>query len=79
MDARTVRQTIIKPKLTEVLGAAIASIIVTKATSAGMAAGSEREKLERMLDVICSDPRVSGMWGAAQTAKQKREWLQSIK
>ena len=75
MDAQTARETVIKPKLVEVFGNAIASSLVTKATMAGMAGTSEQEKLKLTADCICADTRVLGMWGNAQTERQKREWL----
>jgi len=75
MDAQTARETVIKPKLVEVFGNAIASSLITKAAMAGMAGTSEQEKLKLMADFICADPRVLGMWGNAQTERQKREWL----
>ena len=75
MDAQTARETVIKPKLVEVFGNAIASSLVTKATMAGMAGTSEQEKLKLIADYICTDPRVLGMWGNAQAERQNREWL----
>ena len=74
-DAKTMRETIIKPKLTEMFGVTLASVLLTDATLAGMAGKTEREKIQIMLDKICGDKKVLGMWGAAQTAKQKQEWL----
>ena len=75
MDAQTARETVIKPKLVEVFGNTIASSLITKAAMAGMAGTSEQEKLKLMADFICADPRVLGMWGNAQTERQKKEWL----
>ena len=75
MDARTARETVIKVKLAEVFGNNIAASLTTSATVAGMAGGSEKEKLALMVNSICADARVLGMWGNAQTERQKREWL----
>jgi hypothetical protein len=75
MDAQTARETIIKPKLVEVFGNAIASSLITKATMASQGGTSEQERLKLIVDSICTDPRVLGMWGAAQTERQKKEWL----
>ncbi len=78
MDAKTVRETIIKPKLVDVFGTAIANTLVTKSIAAGMTGGTEQEKLKLMIEAICSDPKVVGMWGAAQTEKQKRAWIATL-
>jgi acyl dehydratase len=75
MDAQTARETVIRAKLVEVFGGAIASSLVTKAAIAGMSGTSEKEKLQRAVDFICADARVLGMWGAAQAERQKKEWL----
>jgi hypothetical protein len=45
MDARTARETVIKPKLAEVFGNAITGSLITAATVAGMAGGAEKERL----------------------------------
>ena len=74
MDARTARETVIKPKLEEVLGNAMASSLLTMSIGAGMSGTNEHEKLQLMVNSICTDKRVVGMWGAAQTERQRREW-----
>jgi len=75
MDAQTARETVIKSKLVEVFGNAIASSLITKAAMAGMSGESEQEKLKLVTDCICTDPKVLGMWGNAQAERQKKEWL----
>jgi len=75
MDAQTARETVIKSKLVEVFGNAIASSLITKAAMAGMGGASEQEKLRLTADYICADPKVLGMWGNAQAERQKKEWL----
>jgi len=75
MDARTVRETVIKPKLVELFGASMATSLITSAVLAGLAGASEQEKLALMTGCICSDPRVLGIWGNARAERQKREWL----
>lgn len=78
MDAKTVRETVIKPKLIGMFGNSIASSLLTRATTAGMRGNTEQEKLKLMIEAICSDQRVVGMWGATQTARQKTEWLKLL-
>ena len=75
MDAQTVREKTIKPKLVETFGNAIASALITTAAIAGAGGASEPEKLQLAVNAICADPRVLGMWGNAQTERQKKEWL----
>ncbi|MCL5960123.1 MAG: hypothetical protein M1358_12565 [Chloroflexi bacterium] len=78
MDAKTARETVIKPKLVEVFGNTIASTLITGAIAAGMKGSSEHEKLKLMVECICANQKVVGMWGASQTERQKREWLNLI-
>ena len=78
MNANTIKETVIKPKLIEIFGNAIGNSLVTKATLAGMRADTEQEKLKLMVETICSNSLVVGMWGAAQTEKLKQEWLKYL-
>jgi len=78
MNAKTVRDTIIKPKLVEIFGVLIANSLLSKATLAGIRGETEKDKLQLMVDCICTDPKVKGMWGNAQTLRQKEEWLNNI-
>ena len=75
MDAKTARETVIKPKLIEVFGNTIASSLITNATLAGLKGTTEHDKLNLMVEAICSDKKVVAMWGTSQTERQKKEWL----
>ena len=61
MEAKTIKETVIKPKLIEIFGNTIGNSLVTKATLAGMRGNSEQEKLELMVEVICSRKAETGM------------------
>jgi hypothetical protein len=78
MDAKTARDTVIKPKLVETFGASMAGLLMIKAINAGMAGSTEAEKLRLAAESICSDPKVVAMWGAAQAARQKDEWSKLV-
>ena len=78
MDARTLRETVIKPKVTSVFGVVIGSSLLTKATSAAMSVSGEKERARAMVSSICNDPRVQSMWGATQANKQGHEWLAMV-
>ena len=79
MDSKVIRETVIKPKLTEIFGNIIANALVSKAAIAGMKGSSDEEKLKLIVESICSDAKVIGMWGATQSVKQKGEWLSLLK
>jgi hypothetical protein len=79
MDFAEIREKVIKPKLIEVFGNAMGGGLYIKAVGAAMAASSDSDKLNKMVDTICADPKVTGMWGASGTAKQKQEWLKLLK
>ncbi len=78
MDAKTVREETIKPKLIEFFGTAMASKLIIAATGAGMKGKDEKEKLQLMVEAVCSDSQVNAMWGTAQVNKHKQEWLKLI-
>jgi len=78
MDAKTARDTIIKPKLIATFGANLAGMLLIKAINAGMSGSSETDKLRLGVESICSDPKVIALWGAAQAAKQKDEWCRLV-
>ncbi len=78
MDAKTVREDIIKPKLIEFFGSTMTSKLIIAATGAGMTGKNEKEKLQLMVEAICSDSQVNAMWGAAQVNKHKQEWLKLV-
>ena len=74
MDAKTAVETVIKPKLIEIFGDRITNFAIIKANGILAQGKTEQEKLKLAVNSICSDPKVKGMWGAAQTEKQKQEW-----
>jgi len=78
MDVKTIRETVIKPKLIEIFGNIIANSLLSKATLASMKGITEKDKLQLIVECICSDPKVKGMWGTAQSMRQKTEWLKHI-
>ena len=78
MDAKTIREKFIRPKLTEIFGSVIANALVSKAALAGMKGTNELEKLTMTVECICSDAKVIGMWGMTQSGKQKEEWLKLL-
>lgn len=75
MDVRTLRDTLIKPKLVEMFGNGMALTLLTVALSASMKGKTETERIHLMVEAICSDKRVVGMWGAARAQQQKNEWM----
>lgn len=79
MDAITVREQIIRPKLEEIFGIVIANTLVTASIAAGMEGSTEAGKLKLMVESICSDPKVVTMLGAAQIGTYKEEWMASLK
>lgn len=75
MDYKTIRDRIIEPKLTDMLGKVLTERLVQKARFAAVEAGSDREKLEKFVSTACGDTHFIGFWGTAQAAKQAKEWL----
>lgn len=78
MDAKTIRENEIKPKLVDSFGAALASMLLTKAIAASMKGGTEQEKLQLTIDAICTDAKVVGMWGGMRINQLKSEWLSKL-
>ena len=75
MDLTSFRETVIKPKLVEAFGGTMASNLVTSAIVASMKDSGDKQKAEMFVDAICSNPKVVGLWGAAQARKQRGDWL----
>jgi len=75
MDANSICDKIIKSKLTDILGRTMAQALYSKAQFAAVRAINESERLALFVDFICADPHFIGMWGTAQAARQKQEWL----
>lgn len=71
----SIRDKVIKTKLIDILGRAIAEEIYTNARFASIKGRDDRECLQYFVEKTCSDPRFLGMWGTAQARKQKKEWL----
>lgn len=75
MKFSSIRDKVIKPKLVDILGKALAEEIFTNASLASTIGKNDRECLQYFVDKACSDTYFLGMWGTAQAQKQKREWL----
>ena len=75
MKYSTIRDKVIKPKLIDMLGEALAEEIYTNAWFDSAKGKDDRECLQYFVDKTCSDQRFLGMWGTAQAQKQKKEWL----
>jgi hypothetical protein len=74
MDAATLRETVIRPKLIESFGKMLASTILIAGTSAGMSASDDGAKKQAIVDAICGNDKVISMWGS-KVNKLKREWM----
>lgn len=74
-----IRDEVIRPKLVDMLGRAMAETIYKNAGFATVGARGDRESLQVFVEKTCSDPRVVGMWGTSQAEKQKMEWLDLLK
>lgn len=75
MKATTIRDKIVKSKLIDMLGRTMAEEIYNKALFAATSAQSDEQNLQIFVERTCSDPKFIGMWGKAQAARQKSEWL----
>ena len=75
MDVKTIRETVIKPKLVEIFGNTMGSLILTSGILAASDGKTDEERLDKMVETICSDPEVISMWGQAGADRQKQEWL----
>jgi hypothetical protein len=78
MDAISVRENIIRPKLKESFGEALTNMLLNKAVAAAYSGDNPVKKLELMINAICSDQAVIDMLGQAQLEKLKKEWMASL-
>jgi hypothetical protein len=70
-----IRDDVVKPKLMDMLGKAMAENLVNQAHIQTISTRREKQKLHVFVDTVCSDDNFVGMWGKAQAEKQKLEWL----
>ena len=75
MNYLNIRDDIIKPKLTDMLGKTLAENLTNNAHIKTIGTHVDRQKLQIFVDKVCTDENFLGMWGTAQAAKQKNEWL----
>jgi hypothetical protein len=76
MTFEEIRDRVIKPKLTDILGRTLADGLYTRARFATTGARGQRHKLNTFVTTVCTDPHFIGMWGTAQAARQEKEWLE---
>lgn len=79
MTYEHIRDKVIKPKLTDMLGNTLADSLYKKARFATSGARGEVQKLKVFVSEICNDPHFIGMWGTFQAARQEKEWLELFK
>lgn len=75
MNFDMLKDTVVTPKLKDVFGADVTQRILSVAMTYCMTAKTEPEKMQKLIEGVCSNPRVTAMWGAARTQQQKAEWL----
>ncbi len=75
MDSKYIKEKVLKPKLAESFGNMLASTLLLKASSECMMIHDDKAKAKKMIEIICSDPKITNLWGASLAMKQKTEWL----
>jgi len=79
MDPRTIRDSVIKPKMIEIFGKAIGNLIFSTGILAAMdGRKTEEERFRVMVETICKESEVISLWGEADAQKQKEEWLRLL-
>ena len=74
MTLDQIRETVIKPKLSESFGNMLGGAILLAGSTAAMKCKTEKEKLTAMVTAICNNDKVKAMWGDALTARRRAEW-----
>lgn len=71
--------TVIKNDLEDVFGTALAGRILMSARAQADAPiiGITLDAYHRLIDAICSDDRVVGMWGSAGVEERRRRWREA--
>ena len=76
MDPRTIRETVIKPKMIEIFGKGMGNLIFSTGILTAMdGRKTETERFRIMVETICKEPEVISMWGEAGAKKQMEEWI----
>jgi hypothetical protein len=76
MGAKDAFDTHVRRKLEESFGAAVAMMILASATRAANVSAmiADRDEYLKLVDAICIDDRVVGMWGKAGADQALRQW-----
>ncbi|HNT29335.1 MAG TPA: hypothetical protein PKL83_00095 [bacterium] len=75
MDYQTAATTVVKPKLEEIFGAMLGGAIFTSGFVAALKGADDKDKMRILVEAVCTNQQVLAMWGDAQTANQKNQWL----
>jgi hypothetical protein len=74
MDFNTIKDTIIKKKLAEVFGDNMGTLILNMGVAQSNKGSNDKEKVDLLVDFICSNPKIIAVWGAAEAGKIKQQW-----
>ena len=80
MDPRVALETIVRPKLEDTFGKAVAMLIIMSATtSAGVpTVDLDRDQYLSLVRALARDERVQNMWGAAGAVSQLTQWERQV-
>lgn len=72
---------VIKPDLENVFGPAMTARIImsSRAKANAPIVGMRKEDFEKMIEAICCDDRVVGMWGSAGIHERRVRWKQALR
>ena len=72
---------VIKAELDNVFGSGLTARILMSARNKANApiVDMNKEDLEKVIDAICSDERVTEMWGIAGIQERKKRWRESLR
>ncbi|RJQ55976.1 MAG: hypothetical protein C4521_01255 [Actinobacteria bacterium] len=80
MDPKQALETVVRPKLEDSFGKAVAMLIIMSATSAARVPITElnRQQYLALVRALAQDERVLKMWGSSGTAGQLAQWEREV-
>jgi len=79
MNYVIIRDQYIEKKLKELFGDFIAGTLLMKGMGAARKGANDKERVELLVNEICSDVKVVKMLGESQAKRQAAEWIKLMK
>lgn len=80
MEPKLALETVVRPKLEDTFGKAVAMLIIMSATTTARVPTAElnREEYISLVRTLVEDDRVKNMWGTSEALSQLAQWERQV-